>query len=261
MRGKPIPLSLPRRLIGDLMHFAVRVPSIPVQRRMNLGAVAAARAACPYPVPIIALFIKGFGLVAEEVPELRRAYCKFPWPHLYEYPVSVASVAIERDHMGEPGVFGVLLKDVARLPLLDIGRAIRYAASAPTDAVKDFRRALNMARLPRTLRRLLWWLGLNIGRQRANYFGTFGVTSYGSLGAESLHPISPMTTTLTYGPIGQDGAVNVRLIYDHRVLDGATIARALARLETVLSTTILKELEELGSAAYKTPTVMHSAVV
>ena len=243
MRGKRIPLSLPRRLIGDLMHFAMQVPSIPVQRRMNLGALAAARAACPYPLPIVALFVKAFGLVAERLPELRRAYCKLPWPHLYEYPASVASVAIEREHMGERGVFGVLVKDVARRPLLDIGRAIRHAVTAPIDAVKDVRRALNMARLPRALRRLLWWVGLNSGRQRGNYFGTFGVTSYGALGAESLHPVSPLMTTLTYGPIGPDGAVNVRLVYDHRVLDGATVARALALLETVLTTTVLQELE------------------
>jgi hypothetical protein len=249
MRGKRIPLSLPRRVIGDLMHFAVQVPTIPVQRWMNLGPVAAARAACPQRVPLVALFVKAFGLVADEVPDLRRSYCKLPWPHLYECPASVASVAIEREHEGERGVFGVLVKDVARRPLVDIGRAIRHGVAAPIDAVKDIRRALNVARLPRPLRRWLWWLGLNLGRQRANYFGTFGVTSYGSLGAESLHPISPLTATLTYGPLAPDGAVNVRLVYDHRVLDGATVARALARLETVLNTTILKELEELGSAA------------
>ncbi len=43
------------------------------------------------------------------------------------------------------------------------------------------------------------------------------------LSAESLHPISPLTTTMTYGVIAADGSVNVRLIYDHRVLDGAVV--------------------------------------
>ena len=47
--------------------------------------------------------------------------------------------------------------------------------------------------------------------------------------------MSLMTTTLNYGVIAEDGTVDVRLIYDHRVLDGATIARALGELETVLN--------------------------
>jgi hypothetical protein len=244
MRGQRIPLSLARRLIGDLMHFAMRVPGIPVQRRMNVSAAIAARCKSVHQPPVVALFVKGFALVAEAVPELRRSYCQFPWPHLYECPASVASVAVEREHAGERVVFGVLVKDVARRPLAEIGRMIRLAVAAPLESSKDFRRALRVARLPRILRRLFWWFGLNLGRQRANYFGTFGVTSYGSLGAESLHPISPLTTTLTYGPIEPDGAVNVRLVYDHRVLDGATVARALAQLEIVMNTTILEELAD-----------------
>jgi hypothetical protein len=94
------------------------------------------------------------------------------------------------------------------------------AATAPVGEVKDFLRALRVAGLPRPLRRRLWWLGLNVCRQRADYFGTFAVTAYPALGAESLHPQSPLTATLTYGLIGADGRADVRLAYDHRVLDG-----------------------------------------
>ena len=43
----------------------------------------------------IALFTRAYALVAREMPELRRYYQKFPWPHLYEFPYSIASVAIE----------------------------------------------------------------------------------------------------------------------------------------------------------------------
>ena len=75
------------------------------------------------------------------------------------------------------------------------------------------------------MRRFLLWLGLNSSaRPRPGQFGTFGLSVYSSLGAESLHPLSPLTTTLNYGVIDADGTVWVRLIYDHRVLDGATVA-------------------------------------
>ena len=95
---------------------------------------------------------------------------------------------------------------------------------------------------------MLWWLGLNVGRQRGNYFGTFTVTVYSGLGAESLHPLSPTTTTLTYGVIPHDGVVDVRLVYDHRVMDGATVARALEALEAELTSDGLAELRAAGGA-------------
>ena len=81
------------------------------------------------------------------------------------------------------------------------------------------------------------------GYKRCKRFGTFGLSSYGNLGAENLHPISPLTTTLTYGPIDPaTGQVVVKLIYDHRVLDGAYIARRLRDIEEALNGPIRNEL-------------------
>ena len=75
------------------------------------------------------------------------------------------------------------------------------------------------------------------------------VSSYGSLGAEQLHPLTPLTTLLTFGPISPAGEVVVKLIYDHRVLDGRRIASCLAELEHVLQTEVLKELDDLRRRA------------
>jgi pyruvate/2-oxoglutarate dehydrogenase complex dihydrolipoamide acyltransferase (E2) component len=92
------------------------------------------------------------------------------------------------------------------------------------------------------LRRLMMWLGLNIGRQRPNYFGTFQFSVYAGLGADSFNPLTPLTTLLNYGPLGEDGCLNVRILYDHRVMDGASVARALVRFEEILNGEILHEL-------------------
>jgi hypothetical protein len=242
MNGRAIPLSPSRRLIGDLLHFAAGVPTVPVQREMNIAPLVEVRRGSADRPPWTAIFAKAFAVVAEEFPELRRAYCKLPWPHLYEYPTSVACILIEQEHGHERAVLGLRITDPAGQSLTEIGGRVRFAARAPINRIKQFRQALTLCRLPRILRRLLWWLGLNIGRHRANFFGTFAVTSYSSLGAESLHPLSPLTCTLNYGVIRTDGSVNVRIIYDHRVLDGATVARALARLDDVLNTTLRTEL-------------------
>jgi hypothetical protein len=72
--------------------------------------------------------------------------------------------------------------------------------------------------------------------------GTFGVSAYAGLGAASLHPRGLLTSTLSYGVIEPDGSVPVRITYDHRTLDGGTVARALADMERALHHEILAEL-------------------
>lgn len=244
MRGTPISLSPVRRFVCDLLYAARQVPTVPVQRRMRLRSVMLARATHPGKIPWSAIFIKAFAKVAAEIPELRRAYIKFPWHRLYEYPKSVASVAVERDYQGERGVFFGRVNRPEAQPLWAIGERIRHLQQAPIEECEEFRKQLKVSRLPSLLRRLVWWLGLNVGSQRGHHFGTFALTVYSGLGAESLHPLSPLTTTLTYGVIDDDGETDVRIIYDHRVMDGATVARALQRLEDVLANDMVAELRE-----------------
>jgi hypothetical protein len=224
------------------MHFASGIPTVPVQRRVNLAPVVAARNACLPRPSWTAIFTKAYALVAADTPELRRAFVKLPRPHLYEYPTSIASVAVERDYEGEKAVFGMLVKDPAALSVVQLSQAIRHASIAPIESISQFRRGLRIAGYPLPLRRLLWWLALNLGRQRANYFGTFAVSVYSALGAESLHPLSPCTTLLNYGVMDDAGGCDVRIVYDHRVLDGANVARALGKLEAVLHDVIVPEL-------------------
>jgi hypothetical protein len=235
-------------MIVDLLYFAAGIPSVPVQRRMSLGPVVSARAACHDRPRWTAIFTKSYALVAREFPQLRRAYVKIPWPILYEYPTSNANIVIEREYNGDQILFSTLIKDPATRSLNEIGRLLEHVVTAPIDSIKDFRRAMRISALPRPLRRLLWWLGLNIGRQRSNFFGTFAISVYSALNSESLHPLMPLTTVLNYGVISRDGDVTVRVVYDHRVMDGATVARALARLEEILNTSLVDELKSLAKS-------------
>jgi hypothetical protein len=246
MRGRAVPLSAPRRLVGDLMRFSIGVPRVTVQRRMNLKPLAGARSGLAQRPSWTAIFVKGYALLADETPEFRRAYVKFPWPQLYEYPDSVAAVTHERDHDGEKAVLISRIKGPAHRSVAEISDLIREVQTKPVLEVPDFRRALKTARAPTPIRRAMMWLGLNIGRQRANYFGTFHLSVYSGLGAESFNPLSPLTTLLNYGPIDEMGAVNVRILYDHRVMDGATVAHALERFEAILNGPVAEELRAAG---------------
>ena len=242
MRGRRIPISAQRLIVLDLLYFAKQIPTVPVQRRMSLAPLVTARTKSRQRVGWVAIFTKAYAMVAQEMPELRRAYIKLPWHQLYEYPTSRAVILIERDYNNEPVLLPVSIKDPAQEPLHYIAGQIEQARSAPLEHLKNFRRWLSFTRLPTLIRRIVWWVGLNWGRQRGNYFGTFSVSVYSSLGAESLHPLGPVTTVLNYGVISKSGEVDVRIIYDHRVMDGATVARALVRLESILNSVMVEEL-------------------
>jgi hypothetical protein len=242
MRGRTLPLSIPRRIISDLMHFASAVPVVAVERRMNIRALVAARGHGDDRLAWSAIFAKAWAAVAQEMPELRRTYLSVPWPHLYEYPASVAIIAIEREVAGEPAVLGCVIKDPGSLPVGEINQRIRTAAHAPIEASADFRRVVRLAALPLLVRRAVMWIGLSLARPRANYFGTFAISAVAAFGADLITPRSVWTTLLSYGVLDADGCLDVRITFDHRAVDGATIARALARLEEMLNGPVLSEV-------------------
>lgn len=250
--GRTLPISLPRRFICDLMRLARKVPSVPVQRRMNLAAVAAARRLVVPKPSWCAIFTKAYGFVAAARPEFRRAYIPFPTPRVYEHPNNIASIAVERSFGDENAVFFAHLRNPEQQRLLQIDSFLQYCREEPLSSIGLFRWTLRVSRLPQPLRRLTWWYANNTsGYRRARWMGTFGVSVYSALGAESLHPLSPLTTAFNYGVIRPDGEVDVRIIYDHRVIDGATVARALVDLETVLNQQVLRELQPAKGASHR----------
>jgi hypothetical protein len=229
------------------MHLAQQVPTVPVQRRMNLAILAEARRHATIKPSWCAIFTKAYGFIAAARPEFRRAYIPFPTPHLYEHPNNIASIAVERRLEDEDAVFFAHLRNPEKQALSQIDSFLQYCKQEPLSTIGLFRWTLKISRLPRPVRRLAWWFANSTsGYRRAQWLGTFGVSVYSALGAESLHPLSPLTTALNYGVIRPDGEVEVRIIYDHRVVDGATVARALLDLEKVLNQEILAELQVNG---------------
>ena len=243
-KGSTLPITGPRRFVMDLVHFARQVPSTPVARTVNVSALFGPRDDHPARPSWQVLFMKAYALVGANHPPLRRALLQFPWDRLYQHPWMNCALAIERSYQGEPGVFVGFFRAPERQTVAQLQEALSWYKHQPLEKVGFYRMALRFSGIPRPIRRLFWWSTLNVsGFKRAKRFGTFGLTSYGSLGAESLHPISPLTTTLTFGPISEAGDVVVKLIYDHRVLDGAYIARRLRDIEEALNGPILDELK------------------
>lgn len=247
-RGHKVPLSPLRRFVCDLLHASADIPTVGLERRLRLAPLVEAReAAAPRP-SWCAIFAKAYACVAAARPELRRIYMRYPWPHLYEHPISVTSVAVEREVDGEAGLFFAHLRAPDTQGLTKLDTALKRLKEAPVADVSMYRRILRVSRLPRPLRRLLWCAAVHLsGRRRARLFGTFGISPLGGMGCSTMSMYSPLTTTLTYGPIEPDGSVVVRVMLDHRALDGGPVARALDHLERVLNGQIVAELGYLRS--------------
>jgi len=232
----------------DLLHHSRKVPSVPMQRRMRLGDVVAARAAATDHVSWCAIFVKAYGVVCARHPELRRAYFSFPRAQLYEHPETAASFSVERLYEGESAVFFTRVPRPETLSLREIDAIVRKYKTAPLESLRSYRRIIGLSSLPFPVRRLIWWLAVQArGPFRAYFLGTFAASTTASEGGASLHQLSPLTTTLNYGQFEDDGTLDVRLTYDHRVLDGSTVARALVELESVLRGEITAELSETTS--------------
>jgi hypothetical protein len=248
MKGRSFALSPARRFIADLSWLANRVPIGVVRRTISLKNVREARKDARTNIPWTVIFAKAYALVAKGCPELRQTYATLPWPHLYEVEHSVASIIMERDWDGLPGLCPAKIKNISDKSLQDIAADLSLALNAPMKNHKPFRTLLMVNRLPLPLRRLLWWFAFNAGPQRHKFFGTFGMSVLGHLDTSVNYPVSPVTTFLSYGPFQEDDSVEITMSFDHRTMDGAVIAKAIGMLEEMLNDIIADELRNLNGA-------------
>lgn len=249
--GTTIPLSNGRRALAAFLEYSRKIPTIPVNRPINVAALARTRSQSVSSVSWTAIFIRAYGIVSARFSELRRAWVSWPYPYLYEHPHSACAVAVERDWEGEKVVLKGLIRAPESATLAEIHNHLRDFQTADVWSVSGFRSTLRFGSLPTWLQRLVLWRKLDTsGARRVKYFGTFGMSNYGMLGAESLHPLGPQTTVMTLSPIRPNGDLNVKIVYDHRVLDGSFVARCLAHLNEVLQDAIPAEIRDgIHSAA------------
>jgi hypothetical protein len=243
--GKHVPVSPFRRLVIDLMHFTAQVPSATVERRMGLGRLVAARKGCTPPPAWSAIFTRAYALVAARTPLLRTCYLGFPWPRFYEHGTNAATLYVDRQLADERIVLTAQMCSPECCTLQELDAAIRQHQAEPPETLPCYRRAARLSRVPWPFRRLLWWGALNVlGPVRSHFFGTFALTSLGSQGAGVTYVAPLLTSQIHYGTFDAAGSVEMRLSFDHRVLDGATAAGALADMEGVLLSEITQECRE-----------------
>ncbi len=158
---------------------------------------------------------------------------RWPWPHIYQHEHSVGMVAINRSTPSGDRLFWGRFTSPETQSLVEIQKQLDEYKHGQIETV--FRRQIRLGSFPTPLRRLAWWMSLNLSAiRRARRLGTFGLSTVASLGAVNRFHPTCTATSLTYGPISPAGRAVVTIVYDHRLIDGAPLARAIAELEAIL---------------------------
>jgi hypothetical protein len=247
VKGHYLPVSLPRRMVSDMLFAGQQLTLVPVERTMQLAEVVAARQTA-WPKPSwLSLFIKAYANVAARRPELRRVFLTWPWPRLFEYDETAIAITVEREWQGERGLFLARIPSPELKSLLEIDDALRHFKERPVESISAFRGALRLARLPTFLRRWFWRLTMKaLPRLRAQFLGTLGGSVTAGMGGTALSLITPWTLTFFYDTVADDGSQVVRIMFDHRVCDGRVICSTLKEVERELRGPIREELLALA---------------
>ncbi|MEW4455756.1 hypothetical protein AB1L30_24020 [Bremerella sp. JC817] len=220
------------------------MPTVSQVKTFDLQGLADARSKCPIRISWSIAVLRAYALLSAETASLRQTFMEWPWPHLYEHPHPIGNLAISRVVDGEQWLFFAPMDEAHTMPLLQLQGLLERYQTAPVETA--FKNQVRFANYPDMLRRVMWWLRFHFTpKKRVKRLGTFALTTLAGQGVTIVDPKAPVTTTLTYGPLDDQGRCNVTIAYDHRVMDGKEVADILCALERKLQTQILSEFEML----------------
>lgn len=233
-----------RRVIVDLMHLQKKFPMVAQERICDFSLLREVRDNSKLRIGWSVIFIKAFGIVAREFPQLRQTYMGGFKPSIYQHDCSIASLAIQREYNGAPWLFFARFYAPENETLMSLQDRLKNFISGP---VKEaFGDQMRVASYPWPIRKLIWWTRMSFsGYKRVKRLGTFGLTTLAGQNTTIQKPLSPLPFILTYGPFDERNRITLNLSYDHRLLDGALVATVMERIENVLTVNMSKELNSL----------------
>ena len=240
-----------RKWVTDLVALSRSIPIAALEHRIYLKPLVDAREALQGNRPSwVTLFLKGFSLVALRRPHLRQGYFNFPWPRMYEHPGNVAAITVEREWQGDHAIFFDMLPKPESMGLMELHHYLKRLKTEPVESITPFNRLIRNNILPYMFRWMTWWWLYSFsGPRRAHYMGTFAINGGTRFPIRPVMATGAIGTTLYFGPFHEDGSSDVCLTFDHRVMDGGEVVRALDQLQEVMNTEILEELKALAASA------------
>ena len=158
------------------------------------------------------------------------------------------SIIIERKVEGILQPVGYKIRNANNKSFNEIQTELQKAKKAPLGenmALNKFETFF--FKLPKFIRKLLWWISRRNPKIRKKYVGTVGLTSLSMFGSGKIYafPITPMTLTLAVGTVNSEiylnkgisqtrKMLNLTLCADHDIIDGAPMMRFINRLNFLI---------------------------
>ncbi len=245
----PRRLRIPRsrHIVSLLLSYHQAMPICAHDRLVDLSELVEVRRNSAVRISWPVIFMKAYSLVCAANPVLRQWHQSFPWPHLGESPDVVAMVAVTRQYCDEDWLFFGRFDKADQRALDELQRRLDQYQNHPVEIA--FRTQARFSLYPRFIRRLVFWGKMNLsGNRRLKRLGTFGLTTISGSGATIQMPPTPNTSAITYGPMNENHQSLVTVAYDHRLMDGMTVARLLQEQDDALHGPVLQELRELADS-------------
>lgn len=255
----PIPRS--RTIVLDVVRWARRVPSFPVEQVWEAQTLSALRTEFNSQSPAsnhadprfsahriswAALFLRAYGLACRDFPPLRQTFHRFPWGRVFQSDHVGIAICVNRNIEGQDRLYFGRLEAVDSLSIREIQDRLNYYQYH--DPQTAFRQQHLAAGLPRPLRDLMWWWRIEVNcRRTAQRVGTASLSTLAGQGFYNRNHPCLMTSSLSYSPLDSRGRTTVTLQCDHRVMDGFQAGQALTCLRHHFLDTVLGELQsQLG---------------
>ncbi len=186
---------------------------------------------------VTSILVKAIALAQRAHPESRTN--ALPGGRKVTFHNIVAGLTVEKFVGSEPAIFFGTIKSPDEKSVEEIATELRAYAERSTEDVPQLALENKFTRLPWFLRQVVLWASINFPwvRLKCNA-STFGLTSLGKFGCQSIFP--PCVNTSTFGvgivedrAVVRDGKIVIRpmmtltLTFDHRIIDGAPAARFL----------------------------------
>ncbi len=195
----------------------------------------------------IAYALAAYGRTLKKLPELNSYLRRWPFERLAVYRHVDVALTVERDWNGQRIVLLSLLTDAGNRSVEDIHAFLQSRRQLPLEELPEFASYLRLLKLPAFCRWHLFQVFCKpFPEIMRRIVGTTAFTSIGRFGTTFTTPLSPRTCTLSMGrveprPRAIDGNAKVALsswltlTYDHRIVDGAGVARAGDHLRDILA--------------------------
>lgn len=248
-KGKRVKLSNGRRLVDEVIRAASKMPMASYLRDFDVSELNELRRKTRPKISWNVIYMKAYSIIAEKNPVLRQSYVGFPWPYAYQHESNVCLLTMSREYEDEDRLLFARFHQPESRSLADLQSQYDHFRKAPVRSIKQFRHQIRFAKAPFFLRRMAWWVMLNLWpRKRASHLGTFGMTLSRYKDAYAPKILGPNPTILGVDVMPKKGIAKFSLTFDHQLIDGVPVVNLIDEVYRTLNGVIADELHTLVKA-------------